>query len=85
MDLEKDGAFPFLDTLLPRKDDGSLDVTVYRKPPCTHRYLNFYSLHPIHMKRRLVKRSFDRASGITTTQDNLQKEEEHMTKALKLS
>lgn len=29
VEVEKDGTLPFLDTLLQRKDDGSLDVIVY--------------------------------------------------------
>ena len=30
VEVEKDGSLPFLDILLRRKDDGSLDATVYR-------------------------------------------------------
>ena len=29
MEVQKDGALPFLDTLLQRKEDGSLDIMVY--------------------------------------------------------
>ena len=32
VEVEKEGSLPFLDALLQRKDDGNLDVTVYRKP-----------------------------------------------------
>ena len=38
VEIEKEGTLPFLDTLLRRKGDGTLDITVYRKPP-THRLL----------------------------------------------
>ena len=39
VEVERDGRLPFLDTLLQRRNDGSLDVTVYRKPTHTDRYL----------------------------------------------
>ena len=32
VEVEKDGGLSFLDTLLQRREDGGLDVTVYRKP-----------------------------------------------------
>ena len=32
VEVEKDGSLSFPDALLQRRDDGSLDVTVYRKP-----------------------------------------------------
>ena len=54
MEVEKDGALPFLDTLLRRKEDGSLDITVYRKPTHTDRYLNFQSHHLRRVKRGLI-------------------------------
>ena len=68
--VEKDGRLPFLDTLLQRRDDGSLDVTVYRKPTHTDRYLDFHSPHPPQVKRGLVKCLFDRARTITTGKNN---------------
>ena len=83
MEVEKDGSLPFLGTLLQRRDDGSLDVTVYRKPTHTDRYLDFRSHHPSHVKRGLVRCLYDRARSITTRQDNLQKEECQLTKVLK--
>ena len=45
---EVDGKLPFLDTLLHRKNDGSLDISIYRKPTYTDRHLNFSSHHPCH-------------------------------------
>ena len=81
--VEKDGILPFLETLLQRRDDVSLDVTVYRKLTHTDRYLDFWSHHPSHVKRGLVRCLYDGARSITTRQDNLQKEECHLTKVLK--
>ena len=61
------------------KDDGSLNIMVYRKPPQTDQYLRFSSQCPLHVKRRLVKCLFKRTRGIAITKNNLWKEEEHMT------
>ena len=41
VEVEKEVTLPFLDTLLRRKGDCTLDVTVYRKPTHTDRYLDF--------------------------------------------
>lgn len=71
MEVERDGSLPFLDTLLWRKVDGSLDVTVYRKPTHTDRYLDFQSHHPPHVKRGLARYLHDKAKIITSLQDNL--------------
>ena len=56
---------PALPEHLAMKDDGSLDVTVYRKPKHTNQYLNFHSYHPMHVKRGLVRYPFDRANVLS--------------------
>ena len=64
-ELEEGGSIPFLDTRVTRKVDGKLDVTVYRKPMHTDRYLHFSSHHPNHVKKGLVRCLYDRARNIT--------------------
>ena len=83
VEAEKDGMLPFLDTLLCKWEDGSLDVTVYRKPTHTDCYLGFQSHHPPHVKRGLVRCMYDRACAIASKQDNLQKEEDHFSMVLR--
>ena len=62
---------------------GSLDVSIYRKPTHTDRYLHFESHHPTHVKRGVVRCLHDRAREIISTQDNLQKEVDHLARVLK--
>ena len=62
---EVDGKLPFLDTLLHCKNDGSLDISIYRKPTHTDQYLNFSSHHPCHVKEGVVSCLFHRAQTIT--------------------
>ena len=83
VEQEEDRALPFLDTLLRRREDGSLDVSFYRKPTHTDLYLHFESHHPTHVKRGVVRCLHDRARGIISTQDNLQKEVDHLARVLK--
>ena len=80
---QEDGTLPFLDTLLRRREDGSLDVSVYRKPTHTYQHLHFQSHHPTHVKRGVVRCLHDRARGVINTQDNLQKEVDHLARVLK--
>ena len=58
-------------------------MTVYRKPTHTDRYLNFWTHHPSHVKRGLVRCLSDRARSITNLEDNLHKEEDHTARILK--
>ena len=83
MELEKDGSLPFLDTKLTRREDGTLNVTVFRKQTHTDRYLHFNSHHPLSAKRAAVRSLFDRARNITLQKEDLRKEEEHLTTTFK--
>ena len=83
VELEKDGTLPFLDTLLQWKDDGTLEVTVYRMPTHMDRYLNLHSQYPEHEKSGLVKCLFERARSIITTEESLREDEKNAVVALK--
>ena len=76
--LEKEGTRTFLDTL---QYHCVQEVNTY----CTQQFLNFYSLHPLHMNKQCIKSVYDRARCITTTQDNIRREELCMTEASMLS
>ena len=60
-----------------------MDVSIYRKPTHTDRYLHFESHHPTHVKRGVVRCLHDRAREIISTQDNLQKEVDHLARVVK--
>ena len=80
---ESNGSLPFLDTLTTRKEDGSLKVTIYRKPTHTDQYLNFQSNHPLEHKIGVVKTLHHRAECVVTEKDDLLSEKTHINKALK--
>ena len=83
VEQEEDRTLPFLDMLLRRRENGSLDVSVYRKPTHTDQYLHFESHHPTHVKEGVVRCFHDTARGIISTQDNHQKEVDHLARVLK--
>ena len=46
VEIEIDGCLPFLDVLLCHQENKSIQMSVYRKPTHTNRYLDFSSHHP---------------------------------------
>ena len=82
-DPEKDGQLPFLDTLVKRQSDGSLQVSVYRKPTHTDQYLAFDSYHPLEHKLSVVRMLFHRAETVVITPEDKDSELKHVKTALK--
>jgi len=77
------GPFPSW-TLWP--EGGSIEVwtSLYTENHThTDRYLHFQSHHPAHVKRGLVKCFHNRARGIISSQNNLQKEVDHLARVLR--
>ena len=72
MEVEKDGKLPFPYGEIER-ENARLNLSVYRKPTHSGRYLNFNSHHPISAKCSTADALFNRAELITT--DATQKDE----------
>jgi hypothetical protein len=66
MELESNNSLAFLDLLLKRSQDGSIQRSVYRKATWSGQYLHFHSFAPIRYKRGLVKTLFERARKLCT-------------------
>ncbi|XP_072044617.1 uncharacterized protein [Amphiura filiformis] len=72
----------FLDTKITRKESGSLDVTIYRKPTHTDQYLHFNIHHPISHKLSVIRTLTHRANTAVTDPEEREKEIEHIKGAL---
>ena len=76
------GAIPFLDTLITPQADGSLAITVYRKPTYTDQYLQWDSHHSLTAKYSVIGTLTHRAQTICTDPKLLQKELNHLRNAM---
>ena len=81
MEVEKDGTLPFLDGCITRMDT-RLDLTVYRKPTHSGRYLNFGSHHPFSAKCSTADALFSRAQSLVTDDSNMEAEFRRVTQEL---
>jgi hypothetical protein len=79
VEQEKDGQLPFLDALVLKKVDGSLEVGVYRKLTHTDRHLPYRSHH---VKKSVVRTMIKRAEDITAGDHLLDKELRHLRATL---
>jgi hypothetical protein len=64
MEEESGGQLPFLDVLLCRREDGTIERRVHRKPTWNGQYIHFYSFVPLKRKRNLIKNLAFRARKI---------------------
>ena len=81
-DNKEDGSIPFLDTIVKPEADGSLSISVYRKPTHTDQYLQWDSHHHLFAKFSVIQTLSHRASIMCSNPELLQKEKEHLRKAL---
>ena len=80
-EAECNGSLAFLDILMTRRLDGTLQRKIHRKATWSGRYLQFSSFVPVAYKRGLVRTLFHRARNICT-EDQLEKEEEFIKQTL---
>ena len=81
-DNKEDGSIPFLDTIVKPEVDGSLSITVYRKPTHTDQYLQWDSHHNLSAKFSVINTLFHRAQTVCSNPELLKQEKEHLRKAL---
>ena len=73
-DYKEDGSIPFLDTIVKPEVDGSLSITVYRKPTHTDQYLQWDSHHNLSAKFSVINTLSHRAQTVCSNPELLKKE-----------
>ena len=79
---DQDGSLPFLDTWTTPGPNNILLTTVFRKPTHTDQYLHWDSNHFIGAKHSVFNTLACKAEVMSTTQQTLRMELEHIRKAL---
>ncbi|GJQ73523.1 hypothetical protein Trydic_g13875 [Trypoxylus dichotomus] len=62
IELEVDDKIPFLDVLIHKQSNGTLRMTVYKKP--TGQYLHFDSNHPHNVKMGVTECLYNRTRDV---------------------
>ena len=83
--MEADGKLPMFDTLTTRRTDGSLEFSVYRKPPHTDQYLPFQSHQPMEHKMGVIRTLTHRADTIISDPQDKEQEMKHLKKVLSVA
>ena len=81
-DNKEDGSIPFLDTIVKPEADGTLSITVYRKPTHTDQYLQWDSHHHLSAKFIVIHTLSHRVSTVCSKPELLQQEKDHLRKGL---
>ena len=85
MEVEENGCLPFLDVLVKRDENGSLNTAVYRKPTHTDRLLDFDSYHPVTHKRSVVKTLHKRAQRVCSSNVDYRRECDYLKNVFKMN
>ena len=83
MEPTQQESLPFLDTLITIQPDNTFSTTVYRKPTHTDQYLHWDSNHHITAKQSVFNTLAHRAKTVSSTQDSMDKELDHIKTSLK--
>ena len=76
------GSLQFLDTLVTIEPNNTFSTTVYRKPTHTDQYLHWDSNHHIRAKQSVFNTLTHRAKVVSSSQDRLDQELQHIKTAL---
>ena len=77
IEQEQNGQLSFLDTMVTR-NNGSLNVNVYRKPTHTDRYLDYNSHHDKQHKISTARTLLHRAAHLPNTNEGKQQEQDRV-------
>ena len=81
-DNKEDGSITFLDTIVKPEADGTLSITVYRKPTHTDQYLQWDSHHHLSAKFSVIHTLSHWASTVCSKPELLQQEKDYLRKVL---
>ena len=81
-DNKQNRSIPFLDIIVKPEADGSLSITVYRKPTHTDQYLQWDSHHHLSATFSVIQTLSHRAKTVYSKPELLQQEKDHLRKAL---
>ena len=84
-DNKEDDAIPFFDTIVKPETDGKLSITEHKKPTHTDQYLQWDSHHHLSAKYSVINTLAHRAKTVCNKPELLQKQMEHLRKALTVS
>ena len=80
--IKANGSMSFLNTLVIPQSDGSLMMTVFRKPTHTDQYLQWDSHHAISAKYSVMSTLYHWAKAVCSNLQQLHEEQQHLQKVL---
>ena len=81
-DNKEDGSIPFLDTIVKPEADGTLSITVYRKPTHTDQYFQWDSHYHLLAKFSVIHTLSHRATTVCSKPEYSNKKRMNLRKAL---